>query len=140
MTTKCVCVFSGGRLIYVSGNNLDVVQEPRMVVTVSPLESVSQNRRRKRRRRRSSITGHEEDVHQSPRRHPRMLPDPICAENPQCKQVRLCVSFYLCVTKMFLIDHFCPTSLWSAAKSTPLPRSCVAHPWWTLPSGGQRSL
>ncbi|XP_049589033.1 plexin-B1 [Syngnathus scovelli] len=27
---------SGGRLIYVSGHNLDVVQEPRMLVTVSP--------------------------------------------------------------------------------------------------------
>uniref|UniRef100_H3CH74 Plexin B1 n=1 Tax=Tetraodon nigroviridis TaxID=99883 RepID=H3CH74_TETNG len=30
-----LCVFSGGRFIYVSGHNLDVVQEPRMVVTVS---------------------------------------------------------------------------------------------------------
>uniref|UniRef100_A0A4W6EBF0 Plexin-B1 n=1 Tax=Lates calcarifer TaxID=8187 RepID=A0A4W6EBF0_LATCA len=29
---------SGGRLIFVSGHNLDVVQEPRMVVTVTPFE------------------------------------------------------------------------------------------------------
>uniref|UniRef100_A0A8C5ERC4 Plexin-B1 n=1 Tax=Gouania willdenowi TaxID=441366 RepID=A0A8C5ERC4_GOUWI len=39
---------SGGRLIYVSGYNLDVVQEPRMVVTVTFFEPVSQNRRKKR--------------------------------------------------------------------------------------------
>uniref|UniRef100_A0A667X3Y6 Plexin-B1 n=1 Tax=Myripristis murdjan TaxID=586833 RepID=A0A667X3Y6_9TELE len=42
----------GGRLIYVWGHNLDVVQEPRMVVTVSPFESISQTKRRKRKRRR----------------------------------------------------------------------------------------
>uniref|UniRef100_A0A8C2WNS7 Plexin-B1 n=1 Tax=Cyclopterus lumpus TaxID=8103 RepID=A0A8C2WNS7_CYCLU len=44
----------GGRLIYVSGHNLDVVQEPRMVVTTSPFGSISQNKRRKRGRRKRS--------------------------------------------------------------------------------------
>lgn len=73
-----------------------------MVVSVSPLESVSQNRRRKRRRSSSGITGQEEDVKQSLRRLPRMVPDPICSENPQCKQVCLCDSFCLCVTEMLL--------------------------------------
>uniref|UniRef100_A0A7N9APC8 Plexin-B1 n=1 Tax=Mastacembelus armatus TaxID=205130 RepID=A0A7N9APC8_9TELE len=41
-TPAKIFLFSGGRLIYVSGHNLDVVQEPRMVVTVSPFESVHQ--------------------------------------------------------------------------------------------------
>uniref|UniRef100_A0A7N9AK34 Plexin-B1 n=1 Tax=Mastacembelus armatus TaxID=205130 RepID=A0A7N9AK34_9TELE len=48
--TPAKSFLDGGRLIYVSGHNLDVVQEPRMVVTVSPFESVHQGKRRKRRR------------------------------------------------------------------------------------------
>ncbi|KAL3977681.1 golgin subfamily B member 1 [Sarotherodon galilaeus] len=43
----------GGRLIKLSGSNLDVVQEPRMVVTLSRFQSVGQNKKRKRRRKRS---------------------------------------------------------------------------------------
>uniref|UniRef100_A0A8C8H452 Plexin-B1 n=1 Tax=Oncorhynchus tshawytscha TaxID=74940 RepID=A0A8C8H452_ONCTS len=46
---------SGGRMIRVSGQNLDVVQEPRIRVTLSPLESLSP--RKKRRMRRSSRDG-----------------------------------------------------------------------------------
>uniref|UniRef100_I3J515 Plexin-B1 n=1 Tax=Oreochromis niloticus TaxID=8128 RepID=I3J515_ORENI len=42
----------GGRLIKLSGSNLDVVQEPRMVVTLSRFQSVGQNKKRKRRRKR----------------------------------------------------------------------------------------
>ncbi|XP_056887031.1 plexin-B1 isoform X5 [Takifugu flavidus] len=50
----------GGRLIYVSGHNLDVVQEPRMVVTSSSFQLMQQ-------------------------RGKRMLPDhPECPENLQC--------------------------------------------------------
>uniref|UniRef100_A0A7N9B1Q3 Plexin-B1 n=1 Tax=Mastacembelus armatus TaxID=205130 RepID=A0A7N9B1Q3_9TELE len=45
--TPAKSFLDGGRLIYVSGHNLDVVQEPRMVVTVSPFESVHQGKRRK---------------------------------------------------------------------------------------------
>uniref|UniRef100_A0A667X8U8 Plexin-B1 n=1 Tax=Myripristis murdjan TaxID=586833 RepID=A0A667X8U8_9TELE len=60
----------GGRLIYVWGHNLDVVQEPRMVVTVSPFESISQTKRRKRKRRR--------------RRSGEMIPDPVCPGDPLC--------------------------------------------------------
>uniref|UniRef100_A0A8C7C8X5 Plexin-B1 n=1 Tax=Oncorhynchus kisutch TaxID=8019 RepID=A0A8C7C8X5_ONCKI len=40
---------SGGRLVFVSGHNLDVVQEPRMLVTLSPYESIGQRKRRRRR-------------------------------------------------------------------------------------------
>uniref|UniRef100_A0A674CQV0 Plexin-B1 n=1 Tax=Salmo trutta TaxID=8032 RepID=A0A674CQV0_SALTR len=39
---------SGGRLIFVSGHNLDVVQQPNMLVTVFPWESIPQRRRRRR--------------------------------------------------------------------------------------------
>uniref|UniRef100_A0A8C9VWX3 Plexin-B1 n=1 Tax=Scleropages formosus TaxID=113540 RepID=A0A8C9VWX3_SCLFO len=39
---------SGGRMIHVSGHNLDVVQEPRIQVTVSPLESFQLLWRRRR--------------------------------------------------------------------------------------------
>uniref|UniRef100_A0A8C7UM56 Plexin-B1 n=1 Tax=Oncorhynchus mykiss TaxID=8022 RepID=A0A8C7UM56_ONCMY len=50
----CVCVWYhsytetvGGRLVFVSGHNLDVVQEPRMLVTLSPYESIGQRKRRR---------------------------------------------------------------------------------------------
>ncbi|XP_074539567.1 plexin-B1 isoform X2 [Halichoeres trimaculatus] len=73
----------GGRLIYVTGHNLDVVQEPRMVVTVSPLESASQNKgKRKRRKRRSG--GLKEDRGKTLERPARMLPDHICPGDPLC--------------------------------------------------------
>uniref|UniRef100_A0A7N6A9K9 Plexin-B1 n=1 Tax=Anabas testudineus TaxID=64144 RepID=A0A7N6A9K9_ANATE len=64
-----VSVFSGGRLIYVSGHNLNVVQEPRMAVTLFPFESVSQSKKRRRRKRRSS-------AQRTLERPVRMIPDP----------------------------------------------------------------
>uniref|UniRef100_A0A672QMA5 Plexin-B1 n=1 Tax=Sinocyclocheilus grahami TaxID=75366 RepID=A0A672QMA5_SINGR len=42
---------SGGRIIRVSGLHLDVVQEPRIHVTLTPLEPHSQKRKRRRRRK-----------------------------------------------------------------------------------------
>ncbi|XP_061641749.1 plexin-B1 isoform X3 [Phyllopteryx taeniolatus] len=73
---------SGGRLIYVSGHNLDVVQVPQMVVTVSPYESIQKNKRRRRKKRRSR----DEKVEQT-----KMVPDPVCPGDLLCsvKQVRL---------------------------------------------------
>ncbi|KAM9860057.1 plexin-B1 [Aulostomus maculatus] len=65
----------GGRLIYVSGHNLDVVQEPRMVVTVSHYESINQNKKR-RRRRRNGEQGMDRDR--------RMVPNPVCPGDPFC--------------------------------------------------------
>ncbi|KAM8914802.1 plexin-B1 isoform 1-T1 [Spinachia spinachia] len=61
----------GGRLIYVSGHHLDVVQEPRMVVTASPFGSISQNKRRKRGRRTLG-------------RPARMVPEAICPKDQLC--------------------------------------------------------
>ncbi|XP_058486859.1 plexin-B1 [Solea solea] len=75
----------GGRLIYVSGHNLDVVQNPRMVVTVSPYESVSQSKEKKRRRRRKRTTVQmEERVSVQPGRRVRMVPDPVCPADALC--------------------------------------------------------
>ncbi|XP_029989594.1 plexin-B1 isoform X2 [Sphaeramia orbicularis] len=70
----------GGRLIYVSGHNLDVVQEPRMVVTVSPFDG---KKRRKRRRRKRSDG---EDGMRTRRRMVRMVPDPVCPGDPVCSR------------------------------------------------------
>ncbi|XP_034537415.1 plexin-B1 [Notolabrus celidotus] len=76
----------GGRMIYVSGHSLDVVQEPRMVVTVSPLESVSQNKgKKKKRRRRKRRSGEQNEGRgKTLERLARMLPDHICPGDPLC--------------------------------------------------------
>ncbi|XP_053171370.1 plexin-B1 [Scomber japonicus] len=75
----------GGRLIYVSGYNLDVVQEPRMVVTVSPYESISQIKKKKKKRRRKRRSGEQrEDGERSVGRPSRMVHDPVCPGDPIC--------------------------------------------------------
>ncbi|KTF89926.1 hypothetical protein cypCar_00041396 [Cyprinus carpio] len=65
---------SGGRIIRVSGQHLDVVQEPRIHVTLTPLEPHSQ----KRRRRRSSVD------YSLLRRARRIVPEPNCPEDSLC--------------------------------------------------------
>ncbi|XP_028301616.1 plexin-B1 isoform X2 [Gouania willdenowi] len=75
--TPAKSFLAGGRLIYVSGYNLDVVQEPRMVVTVTFFEPVSQNRRKKRsvkQRGKKKTTA----------RLPRMLSNHTCPEDTYC--------------------------------------------------------
>ncbi|XP_050952362.1 LOW QUALITY PROTEIN: plexin-B1 [Labeo rohita] len=66
---------SGGRIIRVSGQHLDVVQEPRIRVTLTPLESHSQKRKR---RRRSSVD------YSLLRRERRIVPEPNCPEDSLC--------------------------------------------------------
>ncbi|XP_026113895.1 plexin-B1-like isoform X4 [Carassius auratus] len=70
---------SGGRIIRVSGQHLDVVQEPRIHVTLSPLEPHSQKRKRKRSSVDPSLL----------RRARRIVPEPNCPEDSLCvvKQV-----------------------------------------------------
>lgn len=88
-----VC-FSGGRLISVTGHNLDVVQEPRMVVTVSPLESVSQSKRRKRRRRKRS--GEQGENSAKPLGSSAMMMyDPACPGDPSCPVKQVCVCWFV---------------------------------------------
>uniref|UniRef100_A0A9J8C3D2 Plexin-B1 n=1 Tax=Cyprinus carpio carpio TaxID=630221 RepID=A0A9J8C3D2_CYPCA len=70
---------SGGRIIRVSGHHLDVVQEPRIHVTLTPLEPHSQKRKKKR----SSVD------YSLLRRARRIVPEPNCPEDSLCvvKQV-----------------------------------------------------
>ncbi|XP_067444547.1 plexin-B1 [Thunnus thynnus] len=82
--TPAKSFLAGGRLIYVSGHNLDVVQEPRMVVTVSPKESTSQNKKKKKRRRKRRSGEQREDRERTMGRPPRMVPDPVCPGDPLC--------------------------------------------------------
>ncbi|XP_012991951.4 plexin-B1 [Esox lucius] len=69
---------SGGRTIRVSGQNLDVVQEPRIRVTLSPLEYLPL-----RKKRRTPWRGDGEK--NTPRtRKTRMVPEPGCPEDKLC--------------------------------------------------------
>ncbi|XP_059397388.1 plexin-B1-like isoform X5 [Carassius carassius] len=70
---------SGGRIIRVSGQHLDVVQEPRIHVTLTPLEPHLQKRKRKRSSVDPSLL----------RRARRIVPEPNCPEDSLCvvKQV-----------------------------------------------------
>lgn len=115
---KNVCVLSGGRLISVLGHNLDVVQEPRMVVTVPP--PVGQNKRRKRKRRRRQ-SAEQEDVDKTLGRPARMVVDSICSGDTQCSVREVCVCLCVCLHGKhfsffinFLSPH--PISSRSAAK------------------------
>uniref|UniRef100_A0A8K9VD73 Plexin b1b n=1 Tax=Oncorhynchus mykiss TaxID=8022 RepID=A0A8K9VD73_ONCMY len=70
----------GGRLVFVSGHNLDVVQEPRMLVTLSPYESIGQRKRRRSGGEREEET--EDKVLLL--RHRRIVPEPHCPGDPLC--------------------------------------------------------
>ncbi|XP_055747345.1 plexin-B1-like isoform X2 [Salvelinus fontinalis] len=84
MATPSKSFLSGGRLIRVSGQNLDVVQDPRIRVTVSPLESLSP--RKNRRTRRSSRDGESRvRCREIPlKRQRRIVPEPDCPEDMLC--------------------------------------------------------
>uniref|UniRef100_A0A6Q2YN69 Plexin-B1 n=1 Tax=Esox lucius TaxID=8010 RepID=A0A6Q2YN69_ESOLU len=77
---------SGGRTIRVSGQNLDVVQEPRIRVTLSPLEYLPL-----RKKRRTPWRGDGEK--NTPRtRKTRMVPEPGCPEDKLCFETGCVVS------------------------------------------------
>nr|XP_009294949.1 plexin-B1 isoform X3 [Danio rerio] len=73
---------SGGRIIRVAGQHLDVVQEPRIRVTLTPLEPHSQKKKKKKKRRSA--------VHSLLRRERRIVPEHNCPEGSLCvrKQVQ----------------------------------------------------
>ncbi|XP_037534995.1 plexin-B1 [Nematolebias whitei] len=71
--------FSGGRMISVSGNNLDVVQQPLMVVSVFPHESSSPKRRRKR-----GVQQQREERQRTPQKLARVVPESVCCREPFC--------------------------------------------------------
>lgn len=78
---------SGGRIIRVSGQNLDVVQEPKMRVILSPPESLPP----RRKRRLSSESGWHDRVNPLKKQR-RTVPNADCFEGTLChlKQVNLC--------------------------------------------------
>ncbi|XP_008408643.1 plexin-B1 isoform X2 [Poecilia reticulata] len=102
----------GGRLVSVSGHNLDVVQKPHMVVNIFSTTSVSESRRRRTA---------------GPGRTPRKLQDPVCCIEPHCpiaQVLELCEvtnsSLILCrspianssildssISVQFLLDSLC---------------------------------
>ncbi|KAM7410855.1 hypothetical protein PAMA_021018 [Pampus argenteus] len=69
---------SGGRIIRVSGQNLDVVQEPKMRVTLSPPDPLPPRRRRSIRRR------SEGSLSRGQKRWRRIVPEADCPEGTLC--------------------------------------------------------
>uniref|UniRef100_A0A8C9RR81 Plexin-B1 n=1 Tax=Scleropages formosus TaxID=113540 RepID=A0A8C9RR81_SCLFO len=72
---------SGGRMIHVSGHNLDVVQEPHILVTVSPLEQHHPTTSRRRRRSRARRAAEPESLDAGSLRHRRIVPEPGCPKD-----------------------------------------------------------
>ncbi|XP_030279097.1 plexin-B1-like isoform X2 [Sparus aurata] len=74
----------GGRIIRVSGQNLDVVQEPKMRVTLSPPDTLPPRRRRSIVRRNKGVPTRYRD-HRSPmKRLRRIVPEADCPEGTLC--------------------------------------------------------
>ncbi|XP_069383096.1 plexin-B1-like isoform X3 [Paralichthys olivaceus] len=71
---------SGGRIIRVSGQNLDVVQQPKMRVTLSPPDTLPPRRRRSSGRRKEGRKDHQGPV----KRWRRIVPDTDCPQGALC--------------------------------------------------------
>uniref|UniRef100_A0AAQ5ZLZ0 Plexin-B1 n=1 Tax=Amphiprion ocellaris TaxID=80972 RepID=A0AAQ5ZLZ0_AMPOC len=93
--TPAKSFLDGGRLIYVRGHNLDVVQEPRMVVTVAPFETITQNKRKKRRTRKRRSA---EERKEREKTKGRIVSDGACSGDPLCSIKQLCS---LCLSHQF---------------------------------------
>ncbi|XP_026009492.1 plexin-B1 isoform X3 [Astatotilapia calliptera] len=75
---------SGGRIITVSGQNLDVVQEPKMRVTLSPRDTLPPRRRRSVVKKKEGSLNRGQD-HQGPlKRWRRIVPEADCPEGTLC--------------------------------------------------------
>ncbi|KAM4611051.1 plexin-B1 [Polymixia lowei] len=75
----------GGRIIRVSGQNLDVVQEPKIIVTLSPPDTLPPRRRRRSAgRRRAGKQDGGKDPQGMLRRWRRIVPEPDCPEGTLC--------------------------------------------------------
>ncbi|XP_077458372.1 plexin-B1-like isoform X3 [Stigmatopora argus] len=70
---------SGGRIIRVSGQNLDVVQNPKIRVTLSPPDSLPP-----RRRRSTSQLSVDQDLQTPLKRRRRIIPEVDCAQGALC--------------------------------------------------------
>ncbi|KAI5612368.1 plexin-B1 isoform X2, partial [Silurus asotus] len=75
---------SGGRVIRVSGQNLDVVLDPRIQVTLSPPGPQFQGRKRRRRKRKSERHIGKDDMLWPLKRERRIVPESRCPEDSVC--------------------------------------------------------
>ncbi|MBN3296556.1 PLXB1 protein, partial [Amia calva] len=94
---------SGGRIIRVTGHNLDVVENPKILVTVSPM---AQRKKRRRRRWVAGVKG------MFLGRHRRIVPEPDC---PLCseKSVKMVeVNLILKGGREAKMCNHCPLFLW----------------------------
>lgn len=81
---------SGGRIIRVAGQNLDVVQEPKMRVTLSPPDTLPPRRKRSINRRKEESLNRGQD-HQGPlKRWRRIVPEADCPEGTLCHVKQVC--------------------------------------------------
>nr|XP_057910209.1 plexin-B1 isoform X3 [Doryrhamphus excisus] len=89
---------SGGRMIYLSGHNLNVVQEPRMVVTVSPHDTVQKKASSTRRKRRRTHSD-------------QLCPGDLCSVKQVCVCVCVCtqspVQILLCLLAFRQFTEHC---------------------------------
>ncbi|XP_030589713.1 plexin-B1 [Archocentrus centrarchus] len=76
---------SGGRIITVSGQNLDVVQEPKMRVTLSPRDTLPPRRRRRSIGKKNKGSLNRGQDHRGPiKRWRRIVPEADCPEGTLC--------------------------------------------------------
>lgn len=84
MASPSKSFLSGGRIIRVSGQNLDVVQEPKMRVTLSPPDTLPPRRRRSIRGRGGRSLSRGRDHRGSMKRWRRIVPEAECPEGTLC--------------------------------------------------------
>ncbi|XP_010791955.1 plexin-B1 isoform X2 [Notothenia coriiceps] len=84
MASPSKSFLSGGRIIRVSGHNLDVVQEPKMRVTLSPPDTLPPRRRRSVRGRGGRSLSRGRDHRGSMKRWRRIVPEAECPEGTLC--------------------------------------------------------
>ncbi|XP_034052364.1 LOW QUALITY PROTEIN: plexin-B1-like [Gymnodraco acuticeps] len=84
MASPSKSFLSGGRIIRVSGQNLDVVQEPKMRVTLSPPDTLPPRRRRSVRGRGGRSLSRGRDHRGSMKRWRRIVPEADCPEGTLC--------------------------------------------------------
>ncbi|XP_033485234.1 plexin-B1 isoform X2 [Epinephelus lanceolatus] len=75
---------SGGRIIRVSGQNLDVVQEPKMRVTLSPPDTLPPRKRRSVNGRKKGSLNRERDRRGLLKRWRRIVPEVDCSDGTLC--------------------------------------------------------
>ncbi|XP_053705900.1 plexin-B1-like isoform X1 [Synchiropus splendidus] len=96
---------SGGRIIRVTGKNLDVVQEPKMRVTLSPPDTLPPRKKRNVRRR-SKGRMKRRDSQPPVKRWRRIVPDSDCPEGSLCQVKQVCDAF----KNMFIFHLKCAFS------------------------------